>query len=192
MTFSERSERGLRISKLSSKSVAAHAEFHEGDVIVSVNDHRVHSERDFLHWIHAGVDERITVIVMRDDREVTLYLEPDVIFEEVVVSESGGWLGVDLVERFQSEAVVQRVYRDSGAERAGLRADDMIVSVDGTEIASPEHLGKVIRQMRPGTTVEIEFDRGGRVFVTDATLGRRPEVARTEIRQERRTLIPRR
>ncbi len=175
-SFSKESDKGLKISNLSSRSIGSKADFKRGDVIISINDHRLRSEDDFLHWIHAGRNDRITVIVLRDDREVTLYLEPDVIFEETVVAQGGAWLGVDLYDRFSRMAVVLKIHPNSPAERAGLRGDDVIVAVEGEEIRSPEHLGEVIGRMRPGDQVEIEVERNRRALnsSTPRSLAARP------------------
>ena len=179
----EKSDKGLEVTNISSQSIASKADFEEGDIIISVNDHRVTTHDEFVRWLFVDTDERITIIVLRDDREVTLYLEPEVIFEETTVAQ-GGWLGVDLYERHRQAAIVQRIHPDSPAERAGLRADDMILTVDGEPIDSPQHLGQVIGGMAPGSQVEIEVDRNRQTRVVDATLGRKEEVTRrTEIRR---------
>jgi hypothetical protein len=190
-SFSEESsEKGLKISKTKSDTLATKAKFKEGDIIVRVNDNRVRSQADFIRFIHAAPRERITVIVLRDEEEVTLYLEPELI-QEFVVTSGGAWLGVDLYDRFSRAAVVLKVHPNSPAERAGLRSDDLIISVEGTGIRSPEHLGEVIRSMDPGTDVEILVERNRREQVVDATLGRKENVVqRTPIRQ--RSLLPRR
>jgi len=189
--FSENdSSKGLKITDINSNSVATKSEFKQGDTIVSVNDHTVRSQRDFIHFIQVAPRQRIAVVVLRDDREVTLYLQPDVI-QEFVVTSGGAWLGVDLYDRFSRAAVILKVYPGSPAERAGLRADDLIVAVDREEIRSPEHLGQVIGGLQPGTSVEIEVERNRQSQFLDATLGQRENVTqRTEIRE--RSLLPRR
>jgi C-terminal processing protease CtpA/Prc len=179
------SDKGLKLSKLASKSIGSKADFKEGDIVVSINDHRVRSQRDFLHWIHAGSHDRITVIVLRDDREVTLYLDPAVIFEETTVH-SGAWLGVDLNDRFATAAVVLKVHPNSPAQRAGLKGEDVILSVDGQRIQSADHLGEVIGRMEPEQKVEIRLERNQQAEVVDATLGRRENVTR------RTSVLPRR
>ena len=182
LTFSEEtSDKGLKITKFSSKGIASKLNFREGDIIVSVNDHRARTDRDFVRWINANRDDRITVIVLRDDREVTVYLEPDVIFQETVVSQSA-WLGVDLEDRVTDAAVVRKVHPNSPAERAGVKSGDVILAVEQVEISSPEHLGQVIGKMRPGDEVEIRVERNRQKEVVDATLGRRESVSqRTEV-----------
>ncbi len=183
-SFSDQSsDEGLKISKTSSNTLATKAKFREGDIVVSINDNRVRSQRDFVHYIHVAPRERISIIVLRDDREVTLYLEPELI-QEYVVTSSGAWLGVDLYDKFSRAAVVLKVHTSSPAERAGLRGDDLIVAVDGEDIRSPEHLGEVIGGMQPGAKVAILVERNRREQTIDATLGRRQSVAtRTEVRR---------
>lgn len=185
-TFDEAdNEKGVKLSKLSSKSIGSKAEFKEGDILVSVNDHRLRSQKDFLHWIHAGSHSRITIIVLRDDREVTLYLDPEVIFESVTVS-SGAWLGVDLNDRFATAAVVLKVHPNSPAARAGLKGEDVILSVDGQRVQSADHLGEVIGRQQPGQEVEIRIERNQQAEVVAATLGRRENVSRSTTTAPRR------
>jgi C-terminal processing protease CtpA/Prc len=189
--FSENdTSKGLKITNINNNTVATKSEFKQGDVIVSVSDHTIRSERDFIRFLQVGGRQRIPVVVLRDDREVTLYIAPDLI-QEFVTTSGGAWLGVDLWERFSRAAVIQRVHPGSPAERAGLRADDLIVAINGEDIRSPEHLGEVIGSMAPGTDVEIEVERNRQSRVLDATLGQRETVTqRTEIRE--RSVLPRR
>jgi S1-C subfamily serine protease len=46
------------------------------------------------------------------------------------------------------------------AGEAGLRPGDIITSLDGEEVASPEDLLAVLRRLDPGDTIDIEFNRG--------------------------------
>jgi S1-C subfamily serine protease len=170
----------LVIGRLSSRGIFAKAKFREGDIIVSINGNRVRSQDDFFHWFHGGARQRVPIVVLRDDREATLYVEPEVIHEERAPARRGGaWLGVDLVDRFHNQAMVLKVHPNSPAERAGIRPDDVILSVEGEEITSPDHLGQVIGGMRPGTEVEIQVDRDRRLRVMDAVLGQRSGAAQS-------------
>ncbi len=175
ITFSDRtSDDGLVISRLSSRGIFARAKFREGDIVVSIDGRRVRSQDDFFHWFHGDTRQRVPVVVLRDDREVTLYVEPEVTYDEpCAVARGGAWLGVDLVDRFRNQAMVLKVHPNSPAQRAGIRADDVIVAVEGEEITSPDHLGQVIGRLRPGDEVEIEVDRDRRARVLDAVLGQR-------------------
>jgi len=71
-------------------------------------------------------------------------------------------------------AYVSDVTDGSPAARAGIRAGDVVVKVDGQDIASAAALGGVIRQHKPGDEVEIELDRKGDSLTVHATLTEAP------------------
>ena len=49
----------------------------------------------------------------------------------------------------------------SPASKAGLRAGDVIVAVDGTKVASANQLTAVVAQHQPGDTLRLTVERGG-------------------------------
>lgn len=59
----------------------------------------------------------------------------------------------------------------SGAEKAGLKAYDRIVSLDGTEISSQSDLTKVLRDKNVGDTVTLTIERSGKQMDVQVTLG---------------------
>jgi putative serine protease PepD len=71
-------------------------------------------------------------------------------------------------------AYVQAVTDGTPAARAGIRAGDVVVAVDGKKIASAAALGGAIRQHKPGDEVEIEIDRDGESITVHATLTEAP------------------
>jgi S1-C subfamily serine protease len=68
-------------------------------------------------------------------------------------------------------AYVQEVTSGTPAAKAGIKAGDVVVSVDGKRVDSAAALGAVIRQHKPGDEVEIELDRKGDSVTVHATLG---------------------
>jgi putative serine protease PepD len=74
----------------------------------------------------------------------------------------------------QSEdgAFVVDVVPGSGAEVAGIEQGDVIVSVDGEDIASNEQLGDIVREREPGDTIEIVIEREGEEQTVTAEIGR--------------------
>ncbi|MFF3440558.1 S1C family serine protease [Streptosporangium sp. NPDC002721] len=54
---------------------------------------------------------------------------------------------------------IVRVQRNGGAERAGLKAGDVIVSVDGMPTPSTQELSSVLAQLRPGQDAKVEILR---------------------------------
>ena len=59
----------------------------------------------------------------------------------------------------------------SGAEKAGLKAYDRIVSADGNEIKSQSDLTKVLRDKNVGDTISLTIERNGKQMDVQVTLG---------------------
>ena len=66
----------LVISDVSSRGPIARLGFREGDRIVSVNGHRVAREADFIDYLFGADRDRVEVIVNRDGRDETIWVEP--------------------------------------------------------------------------------------------------------------------
>lgn len=65
---------------------------------------------------------------------------------------------------------VLRTVEDGPAERAGMRAEDIIVSVAGSKIDSGERLIEVVAAITVGDTVPIEVVRDGKTLTLDVTI----------------------
>jgi serine protease Do len=74
-------------------------------------------------------------------------------------------------------AEVTEVSPGSAALQAGIKAKDIIQSVQGKKIASPEELVAAIRAQKPGDTVTLELLRDGKTTKLQATLGEAPASA---------------
>jgi S1-C subfamily serine protease len=73
--------------------------------------------------------------------------------------------------------VVVGVIADSPAEKAGIKAGDVIVGVDGIAIRKLiDLLVYIERNKRPGDTVTLELIRNGDRLTVDVTLGARPSL----------------
>ena len=97
-----------------------------------------------------------------------------------------GFLGVapqdisdDLAGQFGTEkgAIISEVTEDSPAQRAGLKAGDVIVKVNNTEIRDSRHLLLTVGQIQPDTPVTVEYLRDGKRGTVKAKLARRPDSA---------------
>ena len=74
-----------------------------------------------------------------------------------------------------SGAMVEDVTTASPAERAGLRPYDVILSFDGTDVASDEDLGHRSAGRAPGTAARLGVVRDGREFEAVVKLAERPQ-----------------
>jgi putative serine protease PepD len=98
---------------------------------------------------------------------------------EVVPRLAGGqtidrpYLGVTTAAG-SSGVEVQAVTAGGPAERAGLRAGDVVVSVNGHEVSEPGDVTDALDGSEPGDSVEVEVERDGDRERLDVTLGTRP------------------
>ena len=95
-----------------------------------------------------------------------------------------GWLGIisqsltpelqDGLDYRGEGVLVNRVVEDSPAYRAGLEKGDVIVSVEGRSVNSPDDLAQRIRAEGAGTEVSIRIYRDGERRTLSARLSSRP------------------
>jgi S1-C subfamily serine protease len=69
---------------------------------------------------------------------------------------------------------LQEVANNSPAANAGLQTGDVITSIDGQAITSPEDLLTLLRKHQPGDKITITYVRNGQQHTTTATLTDRP------------------
>lgn len=68
---------------------------------------------------------------------------------------------------------VTQVVKDSPAEKAGIRKDDVIVRFDGENVTSVRKLNRLISEVSPDQTVRVSISRGGAEQELTATIARR-------------------
>jgi len=69
---------------------------------------------------------------------------------------------------------VQRVEPGEGAEKAGIQAGDVVVTVAGKEVTPEQTLSFIVANLKPGARIPIELLRNGRRMTVNAVVGRRP------------------
>lgn len=83
----------------------------------------------------------------------------------------GGFLGVTCTDGF-NVCQINSVVADSAADRAGLRAGDVIVGLDDTQVAEFSELQEAINRHVPGDEVEVKFTRAGVIQSAKVRLGK--------------------
>jgi len=83
------------------------------------------------------------------------------------------YLGVTMAPN-PGGAAVQGVVSGGPAERGGLLAGDVIASIDGNPIASPDDVAEAVSNHQPGDEIEVEVIRGGERRTITVTLDARP------------------
>jgi len=64
----------------------------------------------------------------------------------------------------------------SPAERAGLKAGDIVTAIDGSQITADQDLSEVMLKHAPGDTVTLSILRSGKTIQIDVTLGVLPQL----------------
>ena len=94
-----------------------------------------------------------------------------------------GYLGLDTVpipvEAAKQAGLPQGLYvktvaQGGPAASAGLRAEDIITSIEGKPATSNNQLQELTLTTKPGGTVNLEYYRGGRTVKATVTLGSQP------------------
>lgn len=83
-----------------------------------------------------------------------------------------GFLGVQLIEG-EDGVQLQSVTEGQAAKKAGLKVGDVIVSIDGTEIAELSELIEVLRETKPKQKVKLSIVRDEKIMEIEVTLGSR-------------------
>jgi serine protease Do len=71
-------------------------------------------------------------------------------------------------------ALVQDFTEDSAAQRAGLRVYDVVVDVEGQDIASNEDLIRYVSAQQPGVVIRVQVARDGKQLTLPVRLVERP------------------
>jgi serine protease Do len=106
-----------------------------------------------------------------------------------------GWMGVtiqavteDLAKTYglsePKGALVSSVTPGSPAEKAGLKAEDLILTADGRTIEDNGDLSRYIASLSPGTVAKLEVRRNGDKKAVNVTLGTFPDDPREAAGQD--------
>lgn len=85
-------------------------------------------------------------------------------------------------------AKIKEVTKGSAAEKAGLKAGDLITRVDEIAISDPEALAHAVHKYKPQDKITLTYKRDGKEQKTTATLGKSDEAANFSF--DRRFVMP--
>jgi serine protease Do len=94
-----------------------------------------------------------------------------------------GWLGVvvDATEHQRTGAAIAEVNRGGPAARAGLRAGDVVTSINGERVQTTHELVRAVSAVNPGSVARLHVRRGNQSMELEVVVGRRPpETAQVE------------
>lgn len=88
-----------------------------------------------------------------------------------LMNRNRAFLGV-LSEKSAKGALIKKITEGSSAEKAGLKAEDIITKVEDKKITSPEDLARAVRAYKPGDEIKIDYLRNGKKKDIKVKLGK--------------------
>lgn len=195
--------KGVLVTEVIEDSPAEKAGLEEGDVIIKIDGHTVTSPSKLRSAIREkGIGDEVAIVVQRDDEtkeyKVTLgewpdddswaFVMPDGFrgdFPAIFASLNTRRLGVrieemneDLADYFgvdEGEGVlVLSVDDESAAGEAGMKAGDVIVSIQGEDVNSAGDIREAISDLDDGDTAEIKLIRKKKEMTLEAEIKEGP------------------
>jgi serine protease Do len=87
---------------------------------------------------------------------------------------NSGFLGINLDDSKDGGVKIAGVQDGTAAAKAGLKAGDVILTIDKKQINDPETLMNTIGHLKPNDSITIKFRRGDKEEEIKVTLGKRP------------------
>jgi len=97
-----------------------------------------------------------------------------------------GWIGVQIQEvtreiaeslglKEQKGALINDTVEGQPAAKAGIKAGDVVIAVDGKPVASPRELARVVAAIDPGKKIDVTVWRNGSTQDIEVTVSAMPE-----------------
>jgi serine protease Do len=193
-------ERGVEIRSIEPDSPAAKAALKESDVVLEYNGERVEGTEEFMRLVREtpvgrqvrlaiwrnGAPQTATVTIAErqpfnlkistfpkmpeiwipDMPRMSTYWRTPVlgIESEALGSQLGEYFGV------KEGVLVRSVLKDSAAEKAGIKAGDVITKVDESSVKEPRQISNVLRGLQSGKSVAVTLVREHKEMTLSVTL----------------------
>jgi serine protease Do len=131
------------------------------------------AETDFDFDFDFDFDQDMPDFNWQGDRNFTLFLQGGTflgVHAEDVTKENMSRYGM----RDVRGVGVSEIVKDSPAEKAGLRKDDVILAFNGEAVTSTRKLTRLVSESSPDQNVRLTISRGGSEQEVTATLSKRP------------------
>jgi|GEM_PF-1114062 len=178
-------DEGVLVTEVMEDRPAAKAGIQAGDVITEVAEEKVDDAEELGEEIgdrEAG--DKVEITAVRDGTKMTFNVELDDPMAKY--HRYGGWLGVQLQDlnsqledyfKVDHGVLITEVVEDSPAEKAGIKAGDVVVKFDGKSIKKSSKLREAVRDRKPGDKVDVVVVRDKKEQTINVELGKSKEMS---------------
>jgi S1-C subfamily serine protease len=110
------------------------------------------------------------------------------VMEQIIKSGSvtRGWIGIglqaitpEIAESFKLGSargvIINEIVRGGPADKAGIALGDLLLGIDGKQIAEPQDVLNIVTGIAPGSAAKVALKRKGQDLELAVTIGRRPK-----------------
>lgn len=203
----EGNDKGAEVQSVTKESAAEKAGLKKGDVLTKIGDKKIETTDDVTTAIHdRKPGDKVTITYLRDGKEqkataelgkwkgIRVAVAPRVWSQGVTppnidmapfenfggVYMSGGRpkLGLSIQDTDEGKGVkVLDVDDESNAAKAGLKEDDIILSIDDKEIKSTDDVTRLLRENRDKYTYNFKIQRNGKTQNIEVKMPRKLKTA---------------
>jgi S1-C subfamily serine protease len=174
---------GLIVTSVEEDGPAAKAGIVRGDILQMIDNREVNrmaDVREILKVLEAGDEVQLTVLHGDELRSLDVTIADGSSGVKLGISLCCGQItpvAIEIGESGSGKPLILHVQKESPAEKAGLEAGDMILSIDGNEINAEKSLSEWISQYKPGDQVQLEVRnlREEETRIVLVTLGESPD-----------------
>ncbi len=156
------------VEEIRNETIPGVEQFHQGDLIVAVNGDAVKSWDDVRQRVNTSNGRPLTFTVKRGDSGYDINVTPQLQKSRNLFGEEIQTYGIGVSPIPAIEPLIGEVRQDTPAQRAGLKAGDRIVAIDGNPVKSWEEMAKIISNC-DGRELDIEVRRGVEVITRKLT-----------------------
>src|SRR5262249_1866648 len=95
-------------------------------------------------------------------------------FTQLFIIGNGGFIALS-TNYNDKGVVVTSVIKDSPADKAGLKKDDIILGFDNDQVTSVRKLNRLISEAAPGQDIKLTISRGGSNQTLSVKMGKRQD-----------------
>jgi membrane-associated protease RseP (regulator of RpoE activity) len=192
--------RGLAVTAVQPNSPSAAADIRENDILLTAKDKPLLTVDDFRSVLSASVETPVAISLLRAGAKKTITLTPNVAgvrgyqygyrAGQRLPRPEAFWIGVSIspaseILRSQLKLekgvglVIESVVPESPAAKAGLKTNDVMLSVGPTAMRSLEDLLRAVREAKDLKPISLKYRRAGQESQVDLTPERRKDIQLT-------------